>query len=189
MSRTNESPSFTDFTLNMSERFQWATRTTKWAPKLIEKFTGSDSPAYEQLLWLPPKLRKDPQEGHPLVVGGDNEARRTASGWKNVAVLAVRRQMLADAEHPDRVEAIAYRSARALHVGVHVTGAEFIGAIDDEWAGIATRIGNGEAAFQIGVYNHLSRHFMGYDKNAVRIQEASIPEEALPDLYPGISEV
>ncbi|HEX4774638.1 MAG TPA: hypothetical protein VH234_03920 [Candidatus Saccharimonadales bacterium] len=156
---------------------------------MINQLVGSDCEAYEQQLWLPPWKLKHTDVRANVTVEGISGSPRLAKNWRPTAVIGVDSQALYELKSKDplAVEAAAYRTEEAWHVGVQaVAGARIfqpLGIIG--FYGFDVRQGRGDADFTAGVYSFERRLFTSVLPGELKLIESNVPDEELPRRYPG----
>lgn len=180
--------SFSDRILYAAEAAQYVLHRNQLGRALVRKCTGSNSEAYEQLLWLPPWKMCAANIKTVVPVLGDPRARKAASGWERIAVIAAKEAALDVLKRdPHSQEAVAYRSQKAWHVGVSaVQGATVFEPISKGRLAIGMRQGPGDAEFALGTYSYKSGNFTSVGVGALELVEASVPQRHMPHQYPGV---
>ncbi len=186
MSNPNK-PSFSDRTLFAAESAQYILHRFKTGRQVISKFTGSDYPAYEQLLWLPPWKIKSVDVRQCVRVPGDPNAKESARDWDRATVLAASILSMEALESTDESirEAVAYRSSKAWHVGVSAVGGTILSPDEKSRLSIAMREGSGGVSLTLGGYSYDKREFQSIGRG-LELVAVHVPLDRLPTEHPGI---
>ncbi|HXR49854.1 MAG TPA: hypothetical protein VN778_02405, partial [Verrucomicrobiae bacterium] len=148
-------PSFPDYVLFAGEAAQYAlhkSRLDRLRPveAAIAQLVGSDCEAYEQLLWLPPRKIKLVDVTTVVMTPSVPNSPRLAKNWTPTSVISVDGEAIEalEVEDPQAVEAAAYRSEKAWHVGIQaVVGARIFEPLDGSRKAFSVRQGGGYAEF------------------------------------------
>lgn len=184
--------SIPEWQLTVGENLQYYSRHIPGSNALVRQFVGSESEAFEQLLWLPPQRVRQISIDSPLRIPSDPAARGYANKWLKTAVVGIRtNDAMLRYSGPDInvFEAVAYETPNRLHVGISATKAAIFGDINEHQKGFAVRLSSEDACYHAGIYLAEARAFCGISLPALELIEAAVPEEELPTLYPGIKEV
>lgn len=182
-------PSFSDKTLFAAEAAQYVLHRSRIGRSLVSRLTGSSCPACEQLLWLPPWLIKDVNITDSVNVLASPDSKKTAKNWEHAAVLAATKESMdwIRAENPHSLEAVAYRSSVAWHIGVSATQERcLLAPISPYSEAIAVRQGSGSAKFTLGMYSPHEKRLVTPGISDIQIQEMGLPVDELPRMYPGV---
>jgi len=179
-------PSFSDRALNQFEAFQYHFGKTRFGGLVVTAFTGSSSPAYEQLLWLPRSQVQSATISQAVEVPGDPYARGSARLWDRLAVLAVNQHEMQRLRTADNQEAVAYIADKVVHVGIMATEGALLSDVGYDQAAVAVRRGPGDATFTVGVYAPDQQAFTSVANGGVKIRDGNLPLHLLPASYPGV---
>lgn len=188
MSRRKK-PSFSDGALYAAEAFQSVAKHFRLGRTVVSAVSGSRSPAYEQLIWLPPWKINYANVAHTVRVSGNRSAGRMARNWGQATVLAAPRLELRRLQnlYPESSEAVAYRSAKAWHVGVSAVKNSVLSAVEDDLMAVAVRIGTGDAEFSVGRYDPHRKHYISVERGLIELNGGlPVPVESLPSMHPGV---
>jgi hypothetical protein len=187
-------PSFPDYLLFAGETAQYAlhaSRLDRLRPvkAAIGQLVGSECEAYEQQLWLPPWKIKHVDVTAVVITPSVYNSPRLAKNWTPSSVIGINEEALEalKAANPQAVEAAAYRSERAWHVGIQaVAGARIFESLDESHKAFAARQGGGYAEFTAGVYSEKRKLFTSVRPGFLELVETYLPDTELPQKYPGI---